>query len=279
MNCKILVCLVAGILVSSGCGDEPQLPSISAESGYGRIAVYGDTRTNHGDHRNVVAAIMRENPEVVFHTGDLVDNGLEEDQWVVFDDITGRLRERAEFFPAIGNHERNSRLYFDHFELPNNERWYSVEREGIDFIILDSCEGIEAGSRQYRWLENELQGGGSDFTAVLFHHPPYSTGPHGEDEMNLRETVVPLFEEHRVSAVFNGHDHIYERSFKGGVHYVVAGGGGAPLYEQERDSEYSQKFLSIHHYCMISAEGDSMVVTAIDTLGNVFDRFSVRAGR
>ncbi|MCK4236104.1 MAG: metallophosphoesterase [Candidatus Krumholzibacteria bacterium] len=50
------------------------------------------------------------------------------------------------------------------------------------------------------------------FIAAIFHHPPISTGPHTEDEMGLRKTIVPLFERYGVDVVFNGHDHIYERS-------------------------------------------------------------------
>ncbi len=268
--------LAALLVLFPGCNDEEKPVSGNGNSS-GGIVVYGDTRTNHQDHRNVVAAIMRIDPEVVFHTGDLVDNGLEPEQWVIFDRITGKMRREAEFFPAIGNHERNSDLYFQYFELPNNERWYSVKRDGIQFLVLDSCSGIEIGSGQYLWLEERLRNSSAPYIAAVFHHPPYSTGPHEEDEMNLRESVVPLLEEYGVDVVFNGHDHTYERSVRGGIHYIVAGGGGAPLYERERESEYSRLFRSVHHFCLISAGADSMVVTARDTLGGVFDRFAVAA--
>ena len=264
------------LITGNGCGDE-ETPVSGNGNVSGGIVVYGDTRTNHQDHRNVVAAIMRTEPEVVFHTGDLVENGLAPEQWVIFGRITDRMRREAEFFPAIGNHENDSDLYFDNFDLPNNERWYSVRRNGIQFLVLDSCSGIETGSEQYQWLEEQLKNSAAPYIAAVFHHPPYSTGPHGEDEMNLRESIVPLFEQYGVDVVFNGHDHAYERSLKGGVYYIVAGGGGAPLYGQQRESEYSQVFRSIHHFCLISAGTDSMVVTARDTMGVVFDRFAVAA--
>jgi len=268
--------LVLLLTVSPGCDDD-KTPVSGSGNGSGGIVVYGDTRTNHQDHRNVVAAIMRIDPEVVFHTGDLVENGLAQEQWVVFGRITEQMRREAEFFPALGNHEGYSDLYFDNFELPDNERWYSVKRKGIQFLVLDSCSGIEIGSEQYLWLEKQLKNSSDPYITVVFHHPPYSTGPHGEDEMNLRESIVPLFEEYGVGVVFNGHDHAYERSLKSGIYYIVAGGGGAPLYGQQRESEYSQVFRSIHHFCVISADADSMVVTARDTLGEVFDKIAVAA--
>ena len=52
------------------------------------IVIYGDTRTGHDKHREVVASILKKNPKVVFHTGDLVADGTKSDQWDVFNEIT-----------------------------------------------------------------------------------------------------------------------------------------------------------------------------------------------
>lgn len=249
-----------------------------AASGDGLI-VYGDSRTNHDDHSRVVSAILRKDPEVVFHTGDLVTDGTIPGQWEIFDEITSELRSEAEFFPALGNHEKDSDLYFDRFELPNNERWYSVNRSGVHFIILDSCSGIQEGSEQYIWLESDLSEAADSFSfiAAIFHHPPFSTGPHTEDEMGLRETIVPLLEKYDVDIVFSGHDHSYERSLYNGIYYIVSGGGGAPMYDQEKESRYSQVFRKVNHFCEISVTSDSMVVCVYDTLNSMLDRFSVPA--
>ena len=71
------------------------------------IVIYGDTRTNHAAHRKVVNAISKTKPKVIFHVGDLVENGLDPGQWVIFNDITSQLMQSAEFYPALGNHEVN----------------------------------------------------------------------------------------------------------------------------------------------------------------------------
>ncbi|MCD6378945.1 metallophosphoesterase [bacterium] len=243
------------------------------------LIVYGDTRTNHKDHQRVVNAILKAGPEVVFHTGDMVANGRHQAQWDTFNAITSKLRETSEFFPVLGNHENNSDLYFDNFELPNNERWYSVNRGGVHFIILDSCSGIDTVSAQYSWLKLDLEEAKKSFSFIvaLFHHPPFSTGPHTEDEKGLRDTIVPLFESYDVDVVFSGHDHDYERSLYNGIYYIVSGGGGAPLYDQERKSEYSQVFRKVYHFCELSVTSDSLTVCVFDTLSNMIDRFSVPA--
>jgi len=241
------------------------------------VVVYGDTRSGHEAHRKVLAAVLKVHPAAVFHTGDLVEDGLVPAEWDTFNAIVSPLLEQSPLFPAIGNHERNSELYFDNFELPNNEEWYSVEQEGIHFIVLNSCSGIGKDSEQFQWLERDLAeaGGKEDFIVVVLHHPPYSTGPHDEDEKGLRETVVPMFEKWGVSVVFSGHDHTYERSVVNGIYYVVTGGGGAPLYDQARESPWSQVFAKKHHFCVLSRDSRRLLVEAFDPDFRVIDRFGV----
>ncbi|MGA3242867.1 MAG: hypothetical protein ABSG03_42035 [Bryobacteraceae bacterium] len=43
--------------------------------------------------------------------------------------------------------------------------------------------------------------------------------------------LIPLFEKYRVTAAFFGHDHNHQHYLKNDIHYVITGGGGAPLYD------------------------------------------------
>lgn len=239
--------------------------------------VYGDSRTNHEEHQTIVDAILELEPKVVFHTGDLVENGNDPDLWATFNEITKDLRDSADFYPAIGNHENNSQLYFDNFELPNNERWYSVEiHEDIEFIILDSTSDLSLSSDQYHWLMHTLHDMPEDsFIAVLFHHPLYSTGAHEEDEMNIRQYLEPLFDQYDVDIVFSGHDHCYERLLVNDIYYVISGGGGAPLYDQTRTSEFSQKYIKDYHFCVITFGYDFASVQVYDKDKMLLDSFEV----
>jgi predicted phosphodiesterase len=241
------------------------------------LLVYGDTRTNHNIHQQIVDLILPHQPSTVFHSGDLVNNGNSSSDWDTFNTITSQLRLMFEFYPALGNHEYQSQLYFDNFDLPNNEQWYSVERNYIRFIILNSCVATNIGSEQYQWLETNLASvpDSVKFIAAVFHHPPYSTGPHTEDEMSLRQTFIPLFEQYGVDIVFNGHDHDYERSYCGGIYYIVTGGGGAPLYDQARTHPCSQLFLKTYHFCKLSSIGDSLIVKVYDNSSQLIDQFTL----
>ena len=69
------------------------------------IAVYGDSRSGHEQHKAVVNAMLMIGPKVVFHTGDYVSDPASQDEWDIFSSIAAPVRSRAEFFPVVGNHE------------------------------------------------------------------------------------------------------------------------------------------------------------------------------
>lgn len=245
--------------------------------GEGCILVYGDSRTNHFVHQDVVDLMVQSEPVAVFHTGDLVEDGLDPEQWEIFFHITEALMRTVEFYPALGNHEKNSPIFFEKFDLPNNERWYCVDLDPIHFVVLDSNADTEPTSNQYLWLVDDLGNlpDHTKFVIVLFHHPPYSSGRHGGDEKGLINTWVPVFESRGVDLVFNGHDHNYERSLVNSVYYIVSGGGGAPLYGKENFNPYSQVFIKSYHFCRLSLEGDRLDVEVISRDGETIDLFSV----
>jgi 3',5'-cyclic AMP phosphodiesterase CpdA len=223
-----------------------------------------------------VEGIVKKDPEVVFHTGDLVNDGMVADQWETFNNIVAEIVEIADFYPALGNHEKNADYYFNNFTLPGNERWYSVDVGGATFIILDSNTELNKNSEQYNWFEAELmKRKASDIIAVIFHHPPYSTGGYEEDEKGVRDTIVPLFEQYGVDIVFSGHDHTYERLIVNGVYYIVTGGAGAPLYDQTRESPYSVIFQKEYHFCVLEITNESLLVTVYTAELDVIDDFVV----
>jgi acid phosphatase type 7 len=272
-------CLALALLLSSCRNVSP--PSVPrqlepAPAGI-NICIYGDSRSGHGVHQRIVNAIMRLKPVAVFHTGDLVANGRDPGQWAIFNRIVAPLRLSAAFYPALGNHERNAALYFADFKLPGNGRWYWVDIDAIHFIVLDTGSPIGPGSEQYNWLEKYLQRTNpADFTVAVFHHPPLSVGPHAYDEKKLHNSIVPLFEKYDVDLVFAGHDHDYQRFFYNNIHYVVTGGGGAPLYSQKRASPYLKVFLNEYHFCNLTNRHDGQLrVDVFDGNLRVLDSFTV----
>ena len=256
------------VLVSCSLGD------------YGgkNIVVYGDSRPNDERHVDIIDAILKVFPDVVFHTGDLVNEGHKPGLWTRFNIVTRELREVADFYPAAGNHERESVYYYDNFVLPNNEKWYSVDVDGVYFFVLNTNLDVSPGSEQHAWLTAELAAtvDTSKFTVAIFHHPLICTGPH-EPKDELRGSLMPLFETYGVDIVFSGHNHLYERSFLNGIYYVVTGGGGAPLYNVHNTSAnpYSQVLAISFHFCLLNLNGTALAVEVFDVNMDLIDSFRV----
>lgn len=118
----------------------------------------------------------------------------------------------------------------------------------------------EPDSVQAAWLEATLKRAQQEkpFTFVLFHPPPYSSGVHGRSPgvaegenfasgIPLRR-LTPMFMRYGVTAVFNGHDELYEHSVINGkerradgsevdhtLHFFTVGIGGDGLRGPDPD--------------------------------------------
>ncbi len=220
---------------------------------HGKIVIYGDSRTGLDVHRQIVAAIYNLRPETIFNVGDLVEDGNVPEQWQAFNEIAKPLIANFNYFVAAGNHENESKLYYDNFAFPGNEKWYSLNLQKIHWTVINTNIDIMPGSEQYRWLEADLaeKRDNIGFTAVIMHEPILSSGKHAKDEEPYRASLAALFEKYGVDMVFAGHDHDYERSFNNGIYYFTCGAAGAPLYEKEFENAKSQKFLSSYNYCVV----------------------------
>jgi len=263
------------------------------------FAAYGDTRTNPIAHAEVIHEIVGMRPEFVLQSGDLVSDGGNPRQWAQFEQITKPLRDAGiAYYPARGNHDLG-RYYPSCVTEPfdSGDRihklYYAFTRHRNRFIIVDSMEPYQPGSRQYVWLEYELARARKTAinTFVMFHEGPFSVGPHGSTP-EAQKYLHPLFVKYHPRAVFCGHDHLYYRTTRDGVTYVVTGGGGAPPYRPENaqiaipgdvfvtdvdnmgrplsDSDYN---ALIYHAIRCDVDGPRVTFTVIRLDGTVIDHF------
>ena len=251
-----------------------------------RFVLYGDTRNGHEMHRKICAAIVKSAPAFVIHTGDLVADGGNEGQWKIFDEITADMRAKFPFYPARGNHDVRGSLkgYETRVTAPftnGNKLYYSFDHGNSHFVALavDENSVYKAKSKQYVWLENDLKAARakSKHIFVYFHVPPYSIGSHGSD-LDVQEELEPIFVKYGVRAVLNGHDHIYYRTKRSGIPYIVSGGGGAPLYypDPQKGAIEGDKWERVNHYCVIEVKGDSVVSTAFRPDGTVIEKYVIK---
>jgi hypothetical protein len=163
--------------------------------------------------------------------------------------------------PVPGNHEYandNGTGYYAYFgaRAGNPARgYYSYDLGRWHLIALNSnCSVVScaSGSAQARWLRADLAAHRTRCTLAYWHHPRFSSGPHGN-----AQPVGPLWSALYAAGadvVLNGHDHDYERfgpqtpagraDARRGIREFVVGTGGRSHYptlipranSQRRDS-------------------------------------------
>lgn len=225
------------------------------------FAVIGDDGTHGAGEKKVADMVKGWKPDFILDTGDAYyssaggyntgkyDRSVGTYYCNYLKDVTTTGTDcphgtagRNRFFPTLGNHDYSDASvenYLKYFDLPGsgfkntsgNERYYDFTWGPVHFFSLNSNveepDGVTGGSKQAQWLKTQLSKSTSAWNIVFFHHPPYSSGAsHGSDE-----TMRWPFKAWGVTAVFNGHEHLYERLIENGVVYFVNGSGGSDQYQ------------------------------------------------
>jgi hypothetical protein len=253
-------------------------------NGQFEFVVYGDTRTRNDVHRTVIAAVLEHShPDFVVHTGDLVADGADPALWPIFFDIEHDLLRTAAFYPALGNHERHSR---DYSEFLQAAPYYSFDWGTAHFSILDTDLGNAAPSELARqtywkvqtdWLAADLEKNQkATFRFVAGHHPPMTAVSYRQGDNPHMIALTPLLERYHVTGAFFGHDHNYQHYLKNGIHYVITGGGGAPLYDVAKPPEgITLKVVSTENFLRVRVDGKTAHVEAITPTGTIIEQFAM----
>lgn len=252
------------------------------------VIVFGDQRftdpndtkvTNPKVRRWLVQQIADEKPDAILLNGDVPYNGGDANDYEVYKAETKVWRDRnLNVYPALGNHEFHGdpqealEHWWNAFPELRNRRWYSVGvGKSIYTIAVDSDTSLLNGSDQQRWLDQQLTHlpSSTKFVIISLHHPPVadfqtrvnvSHNPR-PNEIALRdylEGIAPRL--HAQIIVSAGHIHNYERTIRGGITYLVSGGGGAAPVPVDRAPEdlYQSKDFPNYHYIKFVLERDSL---------------------
>lgn len=172
--------------------------------------------TSNGD--NETANLLASIAGTVFTAG---DNAYPDGAPTRFSDCYaptwGRYRDRTH--PALGNHDwvtpgaAGFFGYFGQVGVSPGQGWYSYDLGAWHIVVLDSdcwaTGGCGTGSPQLAWLTADLAEHPAACTLAIWHHPRWSSGPHGDNP-----DVAPFWRAlHAAGAdvVIDGHDHDYER--------------------------------------------------------------------
>jgi hypothetical protein len=217
----------------------------------------------------------------VLQSGDAVVDGRDPKQWnVSFVDLVNRITTEGgvPYFLAPGNHDVTNapspddpsrkeglRNYLEAVSqlippegAPRRMPGYPTYAFGYgNTFVLAFDSDIASDDKQHEWVKAQLDGLDRkryQNVIALFHHPEFSSGPHGGPKVEpptaaLRARYLPLFRQHHVTVTFSGHDHLFEHWIeryqdsvgnKYRMDHVVTGGGGAPPYHYTGEPDLRQ---------------------------------------
>ncbi len=160
-------------------------------------------------------------------------------------------RHKARTYPAPGNHDYHTpdaSGYFGYFGAAAGDPdkgYYSYDVGDWHIVALNSmCEevgGCGDTSPMLTWLNEDLEANPGGCTLAYFHHPLFSSGPHG-NQAKMRPAWEALYAA-GADVVVTGHDHLYERfapqdskgarDMTNGIRQFVVGTGGDERYPVE----------------------------------------------
>jgi 3',5'-cyclic AMP phosphodiesterase CpdA len=262
--------------------DPPSFSAALAPPKTGRFAIVSDLQrtsrlevwreSNEAERAIILAAIAREEPELVLMLGDLVFCGSSASDWKEFDALSAPIREAEIPVLAVpGNHEywasprAGLRNFQERFPLLERSRWHARSWGPLRLIFLDSNRRFLSSAlwqEQEQWYAEELARADRDpetrGTLVLVHHPPYTNSSVTSDELHVKHSFVPPFQAARKTmAMLSGHVHSYERYERDGKTFLVTGGGGGPRIRLETgprqrhgDDLFAGPPIRFFHYLM-----------------------------
>tara|TARA_R110002072_G_scaffold64203_2_gene159300 strand:- start:145183 stop:146349 length:1167 start_codon:yes stop_codon:yes gene_type:complete len=261
---------------------------------FGFMSDTQEFKDRHSSISNIIRKVQKKNDlDFILNAGDVVQEGDVEQQWIDFFDVSTSYLYDTPIIAALGNHDYRGSKGLKVPELFKKYlRWEKSDRYGNMSLNLDSLKIVVLNSNFFRmkkeqeksiliWLSYQLRSAYKEKKPVILvtHFPFYSSSINRFTSMavqKLRSKVVPLIEKYKVKVVFSGHTHMYERSIKNGVNYIVAGPAGGRINSPTWKNKYSvylnQDILTFSH---ITVENNRFYMETYSEKNKVVDQISI----
>ena len=205
-----------------------------------RFVFLSDTQEFPRQTEKTLQLLKKSDARLVLNGGDLVQTGSQDIEWQGYFDSFRDYAKSHVVIPIVGNHEyrydADASLWEKYFSGNVSEWFFDFFVGDTQVIVFNSSfeDDPLLVSVQRAWMEGTLKKS-SRYKIVAMHHPPYSAGiAHSDlawkkEHLILQQSFVPLFERYGVDLVLSGHTHLFERSFKDAVHYLVSGAAGGKM--------------------------------------------------
>ncbi|MGD9910318.1 MAG: metallophosphoesterase [Candidatus Izemoplasmatales bacterium] len=187
--------------------------------------------------------------DFVMFPGDMINDSDIKTEWTWFYRYSSFFITSTPIVATIGNHEfgrvdldRITQLEYDgYINLPDNGpvygpfdeigfdqrgahiddgKTYSFNYGNAHFTVIDTetyCDGTTECAYYdtdnveilNNWIRDDLANSTATWNIVLLHRGPYGLS---YDTFNVRNNLIPIFDEYNVDLVLSGHDHQYSRA-------------------------------------------------------------------
>jgi len=180
-------------------------------------------------------------PTLALLTGDIAGTGSTK----CYDHIEyqlGPFMRKIPTWPTVGNHELGRLegwgLYKQFYNIKSWE--YSFDFRNARFIQIGAPGAFHEKEWKMKWLEAQLAEGrkAGKHLFVWQHCPAYTVGYKRKGEVpGVPTAFTRLCTKYGVVADFAGHEHVYYRTFRDGVTYIIQGLGGEQIRPLNRRGE------------------------------------------
>jgi hypothetical protein len=166
---------------------------------------------------------------------------------------------------------------------------YSFNVGNSHFIILDTekPEEHEIGQDQLGWLEKDLAADTQENTFVFYHEPAfpmsYKIGQSLDYHQKERDAFWSIIDKYNVTAVFNGHEHIYSRrqisqnefpAAKNKIYQFIIGNTDAYEKSNVTISNDIDYYHQGYDFVRVDVNGKEITVKLFSVDGNLVDSFT-----
>ncbi len=241
------------------------------------------------------AAIRAFQPQLVVESGDMMNDGNEDDQWLDYLNTSRPWISNVILLPAHSNHVNGpagNPILTTLFQLPNNERWYTTRYGAVEILTLDSTydgKALDIDSEP-AWIEGSMAAARDApdppvFTIGAWHYPAcsshYASRSPGRRWV-IENLVAAFLATGGLDLILVGHDKYYERSILsvGGQHipHVMANAGKlSPSRAGDNEPECSPILTDTEtrSLLLVGVSPTAMVARVIDQEGGILDEFTV----
>ncbi|MBM4152668.1 MAG: metallophosphoesterase family protein, partial [Kiritimatiellaceae bacterium] len=183
-----------------------------------KFLVYGDTRSNPGDHNTVASRIVdvytadSAYQTMLLHVGDLANDGNSESSWTrdFFPRNQSSILKMQSSLPiqaTMGNHEGTGTLFKKYFPYPFvGDRYWSFDYGPVHVSVVDQyvgdgndVTGLILNTAQKNWLINDLSTTTKKFKIILLHHPGWAARGGHDNNNFVMNTLHPIFKQYGVT--------------------------------------------------------------------------------